>query len=353
MKRTYVIIIIIAALLLLVVFKLASNKKIIDEKSHPEQVVSIKIPVKVATVEEQVIMLNIIKTGNLAPFKEAKVLTTASGIVQQIRFQLGDKVKAGQVLAVIDSRSNQIDLQKAESNMSKLKNDLQTYSELFAGKAATKEKLDEIRQNYNDAVNQVTQIQRQITDASIKAPTDGIISIKSLEQGVFANAGTELATIINLSRAKVQVNLTESEVYQIEDGQSVKVTADVYPGVEFNGNVTFISPQADAAHNYTVEIMVANSSRSLLRSGTFVYADFSKKTHDNVLTIPREALTESVKDASVYVVGKDNRVSLRPVVPGREMNSAIEIRSGLRKGEQVVTSGQINLKNGTEVRVSN
>jgi membrane fusion protein (multidrug efflux system) len=352
MNRKYITGIVIAALLLLVIYKLANNKKEINAKSRPEPVAAIKIPVKIAVAAQQLMTLNIVKTGNLAAFKEAKVLTTTSGLVQQLKFSLGDQVKAGQVLAVIDTRSSQIDLQKAASNVAKLKNDLETYTELLEGKATTREKLEEVRQNYSDALNQATQVRRQITDAYVKAPTDGIIAAKTLEQGVFANAGTELATIVNLSQAKVQVNLTEAEVYQVQAGQAVKVTTEVYPGVLFEGKVTFISPQADATHNYTVEILVKNANKSILRSGTFVYADFSGASRESILVIPREALTESIKDASVYVVDDKSRAVLRTVTTGREMNGLIEIRSGLQQGEQVVTSGQINLKNGTVVSIS-
>jgi len=352
MNRKYITGIVIAALLLLVIYKLANNKKEINAKSRPEPVAAIKIPVKIAVAAQQLMTLNIVKTGNLAAFKEAKVLTTTSGLVQQLKFSLGDQVKAGQVLAVIDTRSSQIDLQKAASNVAKLKNDLETYTELLEGKATTREKLEEVRQNYSDALSQATQVRRQITDAYVKAPTDGIIAAKTLEQGVFANAGTELATIVNLSQAKVQVNLTEAEVYQVQAGQAVKVTTEVYPGVLFEGKVTFISPQADATHNYTVEILVKNANKSILRSGTFVYADFSGASRESILVIPREALTESIKDASVYVVDDKSRAVLRTVTTGREMNGLIEIRSGLRQGEQVVTSGQINLKNGTVVSIS-
>lgn len=352
MKRKYVIGMVIFALLALVVYKLASNKKEINAKSKPETLTAIKIPVKVAKAQQQLMELRIVKTGNLAAFKEAKVLTTTSGLVQQLRFALGDQVKAGQVLAIIDTRGNNIDLQKAASNIAKLKNDVKTYTELYEGKAATREKLEEVKQNYNDALSEASQIRRQITDASVRAPLDGVISAKTLEQGVFANAGTELATIVNLSQAKVQVNLTEAEVYEIKMGQAVKVTTEVYPGIVFEGKVTFISPQADVTHNYTVELLVRNATKSVLRSGTFVYADFSSKTRESILTIPREALTESIKDASVYVVDNKNSVSLRTVTTGRELNGLIEIRTGLQEGETVVTSGQINLKNGTTVSIS-
>jgi RND family efflux transporter MFP subunit len=245
----------------------------------------------------------------------------------------------------------QLDLQKAETNAAKLRNDLKTYTELLQGKAATQEKVNDIQQNYLDAVNQVDQARRNLADASIKAPTSGIISAKPVEQGMFVSAGTEVATIVNLSRAKVQVNLSEAEVYQVAKGQSVKITTDVYAGKVFNGTVSFISPQADQAHNYLVEILVENSQKSLLRSGTFVYADFSRKTSQQLLLIPREALTASVRNATVYVVEKDV-VHQRQVETGLEMGSMVQITSGLRAGEQVVTSGQINLKDGSPISIS-
>ncbi|WP_220417397.1 efflux RND transporter periplasmic adaptor subunit [Dyadobacter frigoris] len=270
-----------------------------------------------------------------------------------MRFELGDQVRQGQVLAVMDNRAAQLDFQKAESNLAKLRADLQTYTELYEGKAATKEKVNQLRQDYNDALVQVDQIKKQMSDASIKAPTSGTILVKSMEAGIFANAGSEIATIVNLSRTKVQVNLTEAEVYQVRTGQSVKITTDVYMNAVFAGKVTFISPQADVTHNYMVEIIIANPSKTPLRSGTFVYADFSQKSRQNILTIPREALTESVKNASVYVIGPGNKVALTPVQSGREMGGSIEVISGLKTGDRVVTSGQINLKNGTEVSLSN
>lgn len=352
MKRKHIIIVIVVVSIGLIIFKLAVNKSKLNEKENPkENTAVVKIPVKVATVKEQLQEINLIKTGSLAPFKEAKVLSTVGGTIVQLKFNLGDYVHEGQILAVMDTKLMQLDLQKAQTNATKLRHDLQTYTELLEGQAATREKVNEIRQNYTDAENQVNQLKKQIADASVKAPTSGTISAKMLEQGVFANAGAELGTIVNLSQVKVQLKLTENEVYQAKMGQSVKITTDVYQGQVFNGKITFISPQADETHNYLVEIIADNKDGSLLRSGTFVYADFSRKTKQNILLIPREALTESIKDASVYVV-EHNIVHQKPIKTGIEMNNLIQVISGLNAGEVVVTSGQINLKEGSPVSVS-
>jgi len=351
MKTKYIITIVGIAIVGLIVYKLASNKKKLDEKNKPVQVTNVRIPVKAAFVKQQLQEISIKKTGSLAPFKEAKALAVTGGNLLQVRFELGDRVSKGQVLAVTDNQNARLDLQKAESNAAKLRNDLNTYTELLQGKAATQEKVNEIRQNYMDAVTQVNLSRKNLADAAIKAPTGGIISSKPVEQGVFVNAGTEVATIVDLSRAKVQVNLTEAEVYKVDQGQRVSITTDVYPGKAFNGTVSYISPQADPTHNYLVEILVDNTQRSILRSGTFVYADFSKKTRQQVLVIPREALTESIKDAAVYVI--QNGIARRKTIQtGTEMGNLIQVTSGLNAGEQIVTSGQINLKDGTPVSVS-
>ncbi|MBE9586853.1 efflux RND transporter periplasmic adaptor subunit [Mucilaginibacter sp. JRF] len=351
MKTKYIVIIVVVAIVALIAFKLSANKKKLDEKNKPVEVTNVHIPVKAAKVTQQLQEISIMKTGNLAPFKEAKALAVTGGNLLQLRFELGDHVTQGQVLALTDNRAAQLELEKAESNAAKLRNDLNIYTELLQGKAATQEKVNQIKQDYLDAVNQVNRTRKNLNDASIKAPTSGIISAKPVEQGVFVNAGAEVATIVNLSRAKVQVYLTEAEVYLIDQGQKVKITTDVYPGKVYNGTVSFISPQADQTHNYIVEIMVDNTQSSVLRSGTFVYADFSKKTKQQVLVIPREALTESVKDAAVYVIqnGTANRKTIKT---GSEMGGLIQVTDGLNEGDQVVTSGQINLKDGTPVTVS-
>lgn len=351
MKTKYIVSLVVILIIGLIVYKLAVNKKKLNEKNKQAPVTQVQIPVKVAVAAEQLQEINIIKTGNIAPFKEAKAVAMSAGTLTQVRFELGDQVKQGQVLAITDTRQAQLELQKAETDAAKLRNDLDTYTELLKGKAATQEKVNDIRNNYQNALNQVDQARKRLSDAAIKAPTGGIISAKPVEQGMFVNAGTDIATIVNLNKAKVQVNLTEAEVYKVTAGQKVKITTDVYPGKEFSGTVSFISPQADQTHNYLVEIMTGNATQSILRSGTFVYADFSRKTQEHLLVIPREALTESVKNASVYIV-KNNVVHQQAIQTGSEMGAMIQVISGLQAGDSIVTSGQINLKDGTPVTVS-
>lgn len=351
MKKKIIVTLICACIIGFIAYKLATNKKKIDEKNQPLKTENVRIPVTVAAATEDIQETGLVKTGMLAPFKEAKVLSVSSGNVERLTFNLGDNVSQGQTLAIIDTRLLQLDLQKSQSNIDKLKRDLQTYTELLEGNATTMEKVNDIRQNYNDALNLSDQQRRQIADATIKAPTNGVIGSKAVEAGMFISTGGEIATIVNLSQLKVQVFLTEAEVYQVSLGQLINLNTDVYPGRSFSGKVTFISPQANQAYNYMVEITAAKEKDAPLRSGTFVYADFSRKTEQKVLTIPREALNASTQDATVYVV-RDGKAVLRNIKVGIESGSKIQVTEGLKVGEQVITSGQINLKDGTLINIS-
>jgi RND family efflux transporter MFP subunit len=351
MKKNLIVSAIALSVVGLIIFRLATNKHTINERNQPAKVENILIPVSVAPVIEESKQIGMIKTGMLTPFKEAKLLSASSGTVKRVLFKLGDNVQQGQVLAVVDTRLLELDIQKSESNISKLKHDLQTYTELLEGNAATQEKVNDIRQQYTDAVNQAQQLKKQIADANIKAPIGGVIGLKTVEEGMYVAANTELATIVNLSQLKVQVNVTESEVYQMAMGQHIKLSTDVYPGRSFQGSINYISPRANEAYNYQVEITARNEKDAPLRSGTFVYADFSKTTSQKILLIPREALNESIQNASVYVVSNGKAI-LRNIKVGTEYDRMIEVINGLQKGEQIVTSGQINLHEGSLVNIS-
>jgi len=288
MKRNYMISFIVIIVIILIIIQLTFNKRKIDAAKHPAQVSMPRIPVKVARAEFQSLETRMVKTGNLTPFKEAKILSAVGGTIKELRFKLGDQVSIGQVLAVLDTRLQHIELQKSEYNVAKLKSDLQTYSELLTEKAATKEKVNDINQRYQDALNQSRQLRRQIKEAQIRSPINGVVSAKTTEQGVFIDAGSEVATIVNLSKEKVQLNLTEQEVYQVRMAQPVKITTDAFPGKIAEGRISFISPQADEAHSYSVEIMVNSTQGKMLLAGTFVYVEFRKPENQKKLVIPKE-----------------------------------------------------------------
>jgi multidrug efflux system membrane fusion protein len=350
MKKTTIIVIAgILAVVSLIGFRLASNKKEIDKKNQMPTNVNAAIPVTAATVAEANVAQQLVKTGNLIPFKEADIMATAAGKVTRVNFDLGSSVRQGSTLIQVDSKLKELSLEATQLNIEKLKKDVTRYNTLLAGNATTEIQVNETKYNYENAVNQAEQIRKQIQDADVKAPISGRIIKKNIEAGEYVNAGTVLGTVLDISRLKVQVLVNEKDVYTLREGQSVRVSADVFPNRVFNGTVSYIAPQGNEEHNYPVEITLANGG--LLKAGTFVNVDFSKKSNQQALQIPRSALVASIKNPYVYVI-EGGKARQRPISVGRDFGDTIEVTSGLQPGEQIVTTGQINLSDGSSVQVT-
>ncbi|GAB3316262.1 efflux RND transporter periplasmic adaptor subunit [Larkinella ripae] len=348
-KSSIIVVLAMVAITALIGFRLASNKKTIDEKNKLPTNTNVAIPVTVTRVEEGEVSQQLIKTGNLIPFKEANITATTAGRVTAVNFDLGSQVGQGKVLVQLDNKLKELSLEATQLNIEKLKKDVTRYNTLLAGNATTEIQVNETKYNYENAINQAEQIKKQILDANVKAPISGQIVKKDIEPGEYISPGTVLGTVLDVNRLKVNVLVNESDVYRLRKGQTVRISADVFPGKTFNGQVSYIAPQGTDEHNYPVEITL--SSAGSLKAGTFVNVDFSQKSNQKALQIPRTTLVESIKNPYVYVI-EGNVAKQRKIKVGREFGDTIEVLDGLAAGDQVVATGQLNLSDGKSVQVT-
>lgn len=348
-KTTLIVIVAVLAVVSLIGFRLASNKKKIDAQKQPVVRTNVSIPVTVASVVEGTVSQQLIKTGNLVPYKEADLIATTAGKVTKVNFNLGSSVGQGATLVQMDNRLKELSLEATQLSIDRLKKDVTRYNTLLAGNATTEIQVNDVKYNYENALNQADQLRKQIADANVKAPISGRIVQKDIEPGEYITVGKVLGRVLDVNRLKVEVPVNESDVYRLREGQAVRVTADVFAGRTFNGRVSYIAPQGSVEHNYPVEITIDQAGG--LKAGTFVNVDFSQKSNQRALQIPRAALVESIKNPYVYVV-TNNAAVRRPITVGRDFGDSIEVLSGLSAGDQVVTTGQLNLSDGKPVQIT-
>lgn len=352
MNKRIITIIVILVVVAAVVWRLASQKKKIDEAGKPKaKPANIHIPVTAETVALQDISSQLIKTGNLIPFKEADITAISSGKLTAVNFNLGSRVAAGATVATVDTRTLELNLQQAQLTKAKQEKDYKRYEALLQGEATTEVTFQDAKLSAQNAATQIELLQKQIADNHIKSPISGQVVSKVKEAGEFVALGTVLGHVVDISRLKVDVLVGEADVYTIKNGDKVTVTSDIFPGKTIAGSVYFISNQGDAAHNYKVEILLNNTANEALKAGTFVNVDFSKESAQKLMTIPRNALVDGVNNPQVYVV-ENGKATLRTITLGKEISGRYEVLTGLQAGEQVITGGQINLTDGTAVKVS-
>jgi len=350
MKKRVILIVVSVVLASMIGYRLYANKKHIDQQKSEVKTPDFKIPVKVWDVKEMELSFNLVKTGNAAPFQEADIMVSAPGQVVQVKFDLGTRVSEGQVIGKTDTKLKELSLQQAELSLKKLEKDLKRIEDLYKGGGATEVNLTDITFNYENTKIQVEQLKQQIADAQIKAPVSGIVVMKNIEPGEYANPGTPLGSVVDVSKLKISVKVSENEVYSLAEGQSVKVMSPVFKGESREGKIHFISPKGDQLHNYYVEIHFPNPS-GVLKAGSIVYIDFSKESVEKALQIPRTSIVESVKNPTVYVL-ENGVAKLRNITVGRESGDYVEVKSGLKAGDKVVVSGQINLSDNTPVEIA-
>ena len=349
MKKSWIIILVVVAVIAWMGITLANNKKKIDESKKVVDRSNIAIPVSAEVAFIGHVAGSVILPASLEPVNEADVTVSVAGKIDRLNFDLGTIVKRGQVLGSLETTQKELSLKSTGLSLKKLEADYKRYKELYEKGAATEVQFNDVKFNYENTKIQYEQIREQIADSRITAPVSGIISTKNIEQGEFANPGVALAKIVDISTLKATVLVNEQNVYQLKKGQIVTIETDILPGKTLKGEISFISPSGDEAHNYAVEVQLKNQQVQL-KAGTFIRVNFNLQNNQDVLQIPKVALVEGTKNPYIYTV-ENGLAKMRKLVLGREIGDNIEVVQGLQPNEQVIVNGQINLVEGSLVEV--
>jgi len=350
MKRNSIIItIVVIALVGAIGWTLAGNKKEIDARKEV-RITEEKVSVTVAAAEWRETSSTLQLVGTAEPGKEVMVASEASGKIVQLNFKMGDFVTQGTVLAKVDDTYKRLAYENAQINYNKFKEDYERFQVLRKGDAVTENQLRDMRLGFESAAIQLQNAKKQWDDTKIVAPFSGYITSKNTELGAFVNTGTAIAGIADIAQLKVQLTVSETDVYQLHTGMEAHVTANVLPNADFKATISAIGQRGNNAHTYPVEILIANNSNTPLKAGTYVNVNVNAGKADKTLMIPRDAIVSSVKEPSVYVV-KGDVAQLTKITTGRQHNAHIEVLAGLNENERVVTNGQINLSDGAKVSV--
>jgi len=243
-----------------------------------------------------------------------------------------------------------VNVANAQANYDNAQQNLQRFESAYTTGGVTLQQLDQAKLQFETAKNNLKSSKITASDVTIKTSVSGIVNSRKIEPGTYVSAGTPAFDIVNVSSLKLRVNVDEKNVVGLRIGQSVNVSASVYPNKTFVGKITFIAPKADGSLNFPVEIEVPNPNNEL-RAGMYGTATFgANAAGTNVLIVPRTAFVGSVSDNKIFV-SKNGKAIETKVVSGRNFGDNIEIISGLNANDQVIISGQINLLNNTAIEV--
>ncbi|MCD0464167.1 efflux RND transporter periplasmic adaptor subunit [Flavobacterium sp. ENC] len=353
MKKTIITIVIIIAALGVIGYVLNNNKKENKAKTDIVAEKNAAVSVKVAPVKTEEISLSFVANGNFEPIQELTFSAEKSGKVISVLAKEGDYVRVGQTLLTVRGDVINVSAQQAQAVYQNAKADYARYENAFKTGGVTKQQLDQAKLALTNAQSSLTQANINVGDTKVKAPINGFINKKYIEPGsiLAGMPATALFDIVNVSKLKLKVTVNESQVASLKVGNTVNITASVYPDKAFSGKITFIASKADESLNFPVEIEISNNSDNDLKAGMYGTANFgSKQQKQNLMVVPRNAFVGSVSSNEIFVVEKGT-AKLRKVTAGRILGDQVEIINGLSDGETVIVTGQINLQDGNKVEI--
>lgn len=323
-------------------------------------------PVTVSTVKaaEQPWQPALNAVGTLRAANGADLAAEVAGLVTDVNLKSGQEVKKGQLLVQLRDGDEVAQLQQLQANAELSKITLERARKQLAAQAISHADFDTAQADTKARVAAVAQQQVVIAKKQLRAPFDGRAGIITISPGDYLAAGTTVVTVQQLDPLYVDFNVPQGELGRLKVGQPVTLTLDAYAGRSFSGKLSAINPKVDTStRNVQVEATVPNHDQTLT-PGMFAKVSVDVGQQRTQLTLPQAAIVYNPYGDTVYVVqpskGKDAKGKPNPptvkqafVTTGDSRGDQVAILKGISAGTEVVTSGQMKLKNDAPITVDN
>lgn len=367
-KRFLIAVIIIAAFLGgLAYFQLQFKPQMIKDFLSKQQPPPATITAEAARTEEWIERLPAI--GTLIASQGVDVAPQVAGIVTGLGFESDQDVEKGAKLVQLDISVELADQASAEAILKEADISYKRQADLLAKNVASEANVDTALAKRDSAAAVLNRIKALIAQKSILAPFAGRLGIRHVELGQYVSAGLSMVTLQALDPIWVDFPMPEQNIGKLQRDEVIELTVDAYPGKVFKGKISSLDARvSQETRTLLVRGTLDNPERKLL-PGMFANVSVLAGTARQVVSIPRTAITYSLYGDSVYAVkppvGTAGAVPAQPsadavfvverrfVKPGQVREDRVAIDSGLQPGEQVVTTGQIKLNNGSRVKIDN
>jgi len=320
----------------------------------PEAVTTI-----VAQQEQWPSTLNAI--GTLAPVQGVTVSADLPGTIDRLNFESGNQVRAGDVLVQLDTRQERAQLAAAEAQRDLAQLNFERMQGLLKEKVISQAESDRATADIRQTEARVGEIRAAIDRKTIRAPFSGVAGLRQVNVGQYLSNGNPIVSLQALNPIYVNFGVPQQVGSQMREGHVVRITTDEVAGVAFEGRITAIDNIVDqTTRNIQVQATLANPG-SRLHPGMFVQVEVALGPAREVVSLPASAISYAPYGDSVFVVtdlkdphGQTYRgVRQQFVKVEGSRGDQVGIASGVKPGDEVVTSGAFKLRNAAAVFVNN
>lgn len=309
------------------------------------------VNVKAATVSAEPIEEKISLVASITANESIEVKSEIDGTVENVNFDEGQPVQEGQLLIKLDTRKWEASVAEADANFKLADANLRRAEAMLKNQTIALQEYDQAVATYEARKASLDLMRQQLKDARILARFAGLAGARFVSPGQVISRDTLLTTLIDIEPVKVEIRVPERFLGQLRIGQSIAFQVAAYPDERFHGEVYFIDPQVDLASR-TVLVKARHANADLrLRPGMFGNVDLILQVRDQALLVPETAVMLQGEQASVFVIDDEGKAQPVTVTLGTRLPGRVEISSGLRAGQRVVTEGTQKIGPGSPVVV--
>jgi len=291
-------------------------------------------------------------TAPIEAYAEADVIAKVDGEVRELLVEEGDEVVKGQILARLDGDRLRLELNESQANLRKLQRSYERNVDLKSKGLISDGDFEKIKFEMEALEASYNLASLELDYTQIRAPIDGVIAERYVKLGNTINIGEPAFRVTGLDPLVAYLHVPEREYRHIEAGQPVGIQIDALSGDPIVAAVSRVSPIVDPqTGTFKITIEIFDKDRRI-KPGMFGRISVVYDVHEHALQIPRSALVEETDTLSVFVA-EDGTAVRKNVITGYGNKGMIEITSGIEDGEQVVTVGQVSLKQDSKVTVIN
>ncbi len=295
--------------------------------------------------------------GSVVAVQGVMVSTDMPGVVEEILFEPGTRVQAGDVLLRLDTAVEEAELASALASQELAQLNVQRTRDLKERRAVSQADLDTAEADLKQAQARVAAIEATIGRKHVRAPFGGFLGIRLVNLGEYLSAGAPIVSLQALEALYVNFTLPQQRLSLVEPGMVVRVTSDTWPGQAFEGRLTAINPAIQQTTR-SLDLQATFENKDLLlRPGMFVQVHLVLPDREPVIAIPVTAVLKAPYGDSVFLVETREDGALiarqRFVRTGRAMGDFVAVLEGIEPGETVVSSGAFKLRNDVRLEINN
>jgi RND family efflux transporter MFP subunit len=357
----------LACLAVLAVFGIMTRSATTEKLQQQANQASTQLTVSVVKPEKMPANISIDLPGQTQAYVQAPVYAQASGYLKKWYFDIGSRVKKGDVLAEVDTPQvdQQLNQAKATLNQAQAALDLSrsTYQrdqELVQRKVIAQQDFDTavsdlgVKQATVNADEAAVRSLQALEDFKIvKAPFDGIVSARNTDIGAMINSGSgnALFVVAQIKPLRVYISVPESMAQDITIGAAAELRFNEFPGRAFAGKIVRTAGAIDpSSRTLLTEVDVANDTGELF-PGAYTQVHLVTQGRNPSLLVPANALVFGSEGTAVGVVNQDNTVQLKKIKIGRDLGTKLEITQGLDASDQVIINPSDSIASGQKVKV--